>query len=127
MPGLIQNVPTASATAAAPALKKTDTPAKIHDAAQQFEALLLGQILSTVSNGGGWLGGGGDSASGCATGFAEQQLAAMMARSGGMGLAALIERGLQAKADPAAPSATPASSASPSSPAAPPDSRASSL
>ena len=47
---------------------KADSPAKVHDAAQQFEALLLGQILESVSQGGGWLGSGEDSASGCANG-----------------------------------------------------------
>ena len=77
------------------AVPKADKAAKIHDAAQQFEALLLGQILETVSQGGGWLGSGEDSASGCATGFAEQQLAAMMAQKGGLGLSKLIETGLE--------------------------------
>ncbi len=76
------------------AVPKADSPAKIHDAAQQFEALLLGQILESVSQGGGWLGSGEDSASGCANSFAEQQLAAMMAKQGGVGLAKLIETGL---------------------------------
>jgi flagellar protein FlgJ len=76
---------------------KTDSPAKIHDAAQQFEALLLGQILETARQSGGWLGSGDDSASGCATSFAEQQLAAMMARAGGLGLAKLIAKGLEGR------------------------------
>ena len=74
---------------------KTDSPAKVHDAARQFEALLLGQILETVRQGGGWLGSGEDSASGCASGLAEQQLALMLAKQGGLGLSALIEKGLQ--------------------------------
>ena len=77
------------------ALPKVDNPAKIHDAAQQFEALLVRQILETVSQGGGWLGSGEDSASGCANSFAEQQLAAMIAKQGGLGLSKLIETGLQ--------------------------------
>ena len=76
------------------AVPQADSPAKVHDAAQQFEALLLGQILESVSQGGGWLGSGEDSASGCANSFAEQQLAAMMAKQGGVGLAKLIETGL---------------------------------
>jgi Rod binding domain-containing protein len=97
MADLIQN---ATSTLANPALPKADTPAKIHDAAQQFESLLIGQILESARQGGGWLGSGDDSASGCATGFAEQQLAAMMARSGGFGLAGLIEKGLRGGSDP---------------------------
>lgn len=75
--------------------RKPDTPAKIHDAAQQFEALLIGQILQSVSEGGGWLGSGDDSASSCATGFAQEQLATMMAKNGGFGLADLIAKGLE--------------------------------
>jgi Rod binding domain-containing protein len=82
-------------TATQAAVPTVDKPEKIHDAAQQFEALLLGQILESVSRDGGWLGSGEDSASGCATSFAEQQLAAMMARQGGLGLAKLIESGLR--------------------------------
>jgi len=75
--------------------RQPDTPAKIHDAAQQFEALLIGQILQSVSENGGWMGSGEDSASSCATGFAQEQLAAMMARNGGFGLAGLISKGLE--------------------------------
>src|SRR5579883_2958521 len=78
-----------------PAIPKVDKPAKVRDAAQQFEALLLGQILQTVSEAGGWLGSGADSASGCATSLAEQQLAILLARQGGMGLGKLIETGLK--------------------------------
>jgi len=75
--------------------KHADTPAKIKDAAQQFEALLISQVLRSASENGGWLGSGGDSASSCAGGFAQQQLAASMAKSGGFGLASLIAQGLE--------------------------------
>ncbi len=92
----IQSALAVPPTASNPAIpKKTDDPAKIHEAAQQFEALLLGQLLESESHGGGWLGSGSDSASGCANGFAQQQLATMMAHNGGMGLAKLIETGLK--------------------------------
>lgn len=93
MADLIQNV--ASSAFTEPAVLKKDSPTKIHDAAQQFEALLLGQILETVSKSGGWLGSGEDSASGCANSFAQQHLALLMARNGGFGLAGLIEAGLK--------------------------------
>jgi flagellar protein FlgJ len=76
--------------------RKADTPAKIKEAAQQFEALLIGQLLQGASKDGGWLGSGEDSAGECATGFAEQQLALMMAQKGGLGLANLIAQGLTA-------------------------------
>jgi peptidoglycan hydrolase FlgJ len=75
---------------------KTDSPARIHDAAQQFEALLLNQILHSAreSSGGGWLSLGDDPAGDTATDFAEQQLAQTLARQGGLGLANLIAAGL---------------------------------
>jgi Rod binding domain-containing protein len=86
---------TAVAPPPTPAIPKDKDPAKIQDAAQQFESLLLGQILETVSQGGGWLGSGDDSSSSCANGFAQEQLAAMMAKQGGFGLSKLIAQGLE--------------------------------
>ena len=76
--------------------RKADDPAKAHGAAQQFEALLIEQILrSAHESGEGWLGSGGDSAGDCATDYAEQQLATMLAQKGGLGLAKIIEAGLE--------------------------------
>jgi peptidoglycan hydrolase FlgJ len=70
-------------------------PDKVHDAAQQFEALLLGQMLRSVRESNtGWMGSGGDAAGNCATDFAEQQFATVMAQQGGLGLATLITKGL---------------------------------
>jgi len=69
--------------------------AKTREAAQQFEALLLGQILKSArESSGGWLGSAGSS-SDCATEFAEQHVAAMLAQQGGLGLATLITQGLE--------------------------------
>lgn len=87
--------------------KKADDPAKVRDAAQQFEALLIGQILRSVrESGGGWLGSGGDPSGDCATEFAEQHVATMLSQQGGLGLADLISQGLgrdsAARSDPAA-------------------------
>ena len=90
--------PQTLAMATVPAPKSAD-PAKIRDAAQQFEAILLSQILQSAHTPeGGWLGNGSDSASDCATGFAEQQLAVAMARQGGLGLAKVIAEGIEATA-----------------------------
>ena len=72
-----------------------DTPEKIRDAAQQFEALLIGQILRTARESSGGFMGEKDASSDCATDFAEQQFATVMARSGGLGLATLIMKGLE--------------------------------
>ena len=49
--------PSLLTTAPAGSPKNAD-PAKIHEAAQQFEALLLGQLLHSVHPSGGWLGSG---------------------------------------------------------------------
>ena len=77
-------------------VRPSDDPGKIRDAAQQFEAILIGQILHSAREGdGGWLGSGGDSSSGCAGDFAEQQLAASLAQQGGLGLSTLITAGLR--------------------------------
>ena len=86
--------PVAAPTAAPGASRDPD---KVHDAAQQFEALLMGQILRSVrQSGAGWLGSGEDSSAECATDFAEQQFAAVLAQQGGLGLATLITNGLTA-------------------------------
>jgi len=81
----------------APASRKSDTPEKIHGAAQQFEALLMQQLLRTVRDGGGWLGTGEDATGECASDFAEQQFASALSSQGGLGLADLITRGLAQK------------------------------
>ena len=88
-------------------LKKTDSPGKIKDAAQQFEGLLISQVLSSIHEDGGWLGSGNDSSSGAAASFAEQQLAGMIAQKGGLGLAGMISAGLERRGSGS--SATPAS------------------
>jgi flagellar protein FlgJ len=77
------------------ASRRADDPARIHEAAQQFEALLLGQMLRSVrESAGNWLKTGDDSSGDCATDFAEQQFAATMSKQGGLGLATLISAGL---------------------------------
>jgi Rod binding domain-containing protein len=84
---------TALPTAGGPA------PKKIQDAAKQFEALLLHQILrSARESGKGWLASGDEDASAdCATDFGEQQFAAVLAQNGGLGLANLITADLKDK------------------------------
>ena len=77
-----------------PVADKRDTPNKVREAAQQFEALLMQQMLRTVRESGGWLGSGDDATGECATDFAEQQFAAAMSAGGGLGLARLIAQGL---------------------------------
>jgi len=76
--------------------RAADDPAKMRDAAQQFEALLLSEMLrSERESNKGWLGTGGDATGECATDFAEQQLGLALAQRGGLGLAGWISTGLK--------------------------------
>jgi Rod binding domain-containing protein len=85
-----------SLTAAPASLQKGGDPARIRTAAEQFEGLLLAQILRSAHEAGtGWLGSDSDSSSDCATDYAEEQLASAMAQQGGLGLAKLIAGGLE--------------------------------
>jgi Rod binding domain-containing protein len=66
------------------------------DAARQFEALLVAQLLRAArGDGAGWLGTGEDHSSTPAMELAEEQLAAALAAQGGLGLARLIASGLK--------------------------------
>ncbi len=67
--------------------------AKALDAARQFEALLLAQILRAAHN-----GGGDDSVNE----LADQQLAAAIAQRGGLGLSDLIAKALESQSRSAA-------------------------
>ncbi len=94
---------------------KKDSPEKIKNAASQFEALMIGQILKTAhgdSDDGG-LGGDTDPASASAMDFANDYFARAMAAKGGFGLTNMIVAGLSKQAtpapDPAAEKQAPAS------------------
>ena len=74
---------------------RKDDPARIHQAAQQFESLLISQILKTAHDDSeGWLGTGDDEAASSAMSIAEEQFAQALSQRGGLGLAPLIEKGL---------------------------------
>ena len=89
-------IPLVHDTAAAADAAAVAKVKEIEDAARQFEALMIEQLLrSARGTGEGWLGGGEDGAGGIATGYAEQQLAITMSSQGGLGLASLIVRGLE--------------------------------
>jgi Rod binding domain-containing protein len=80
-----------------PIVKAGDAGSKTQEAAQQFEALLIGQLLKSAreAGGSGWLGAGDDDQAGeIGMEVAEQQFARMLAASGGLGLAKLVETGL---------------------------------
>ena len=72
-------------------------PARVRDAACQFESLLIGQLLkSPRASASGWLSDGDeDQAGGTATDMAEEQLAKTLASLGGLGLAHMVISGLE--------------------------------
>lgn len=73
-----------------------DNPAKIKDAAKQFEALLIGQMLKSMRDSeGGWMGTGGDESSSAAMEYATESFGQALASRGGLGLAATVEKGFE--------------------------------
>jgi peptidoglycan hydrolase FlgJ len=73
-----------------------DDPAKVRDAAKQFEALLIGQMMKSMKDSeGGWLGTGDDQSADSAMEYGQEIFAQAMATNGGFGLASMIAKGLQ--------------------------------
>ena len=97
-------VPDLRTTRSGPGIRREggakDSPEKIKDAATQFEALLIGQILKSVHDeqDGGWLGTGDDKTSESATGLADDYFARALASRGGLGLAQVVTKGLETRA-----------------------------
>ncbi len=85
-----------------PSTTAKDSPEKIRDAASQFEALLIGQVLKASHTGEdeGWLGTGDDQTADSVMGLAEEYFARSIAARGGFGLARMVasqlERGTSA-------------------------------
>jgi flagellar protein FlgJ len=94
-----------------PDQSKSSDQSKIANAAQQFEALMLGQLLKTAreSSDGGWLGTGEDQAGELAVDMAQQQFAQAMSARGGLGIAKMVTAGLERGAAKAAKSGSPTS------------------
>jgi Rod binding domain-containing protein len=80
----------------APVTTSAEKPTKLHTAAQQFEALMIGEMMRSQreADGDGWLGTGSDddNASESAMDIAESQFSNALASRGGLGLAQIIER-----------------------------------
>ena len=94
---MIPPVSSAAPNALAPSAHGADNPTKIKDAARQFEALLIGQMLKSMRDSeGGWLGTGDDQASSSAMEYAQEMFAQSLAANGGLGMAKLVMRGLEA-------------------------------
>jgi len=74
--------------AGAPAAPK---PKTLAEAAQQFEALMIGQLLKEArGDANGWLGSGEDTGDATLGAVAEEQFAQALAKSGGLGLSQQI-------------------------------------
>lgn len=95
------NVPLLSTGTADLASDKTSKPDRLHKAAQDFEALLVGQMLKSAreSSSDGWLGSGEETGDDSAMDMAESQLANALAHNGGLGLASTIERAMAKPSD----------------------------
>jgi Rod binding domain-containing protein len=63
----------------------------IQGAARQFESLLIGQMLHAARE------DDSSESSNCATDYAEQQFATVLAESGGLGIGDMIAKGLAKK------------------------------
>ena len=93
---------------------------KVNEAAKQFEALIVGQVLkaSRESSDGGWLGSGEDQGGELAVELGEQAFAQAIAARGGFGIAKLVKANLEhgktkaASSGPTAPRPVPARSLS---------------
>ncbi len=74
----------------------------VKDAATQFEALLVGQLLKSMreAGSGGWLGTGEDQAGATMMELAEEHLARTLAAQGGLGLANMTVEGLNRATEP---------------------------
>jgi Rod binding domain-containing protein len=79
----------------AAAVSKKD-PDKVLNAAKQFEALLVGQLLKSMQDSeGGWMGTGEDQSASAAMEYGMEAFAQAMSATGGLGLAKLVAAGLE--------------------------------
>jgi Rod binding domain-containing protein len=86
-----------AATFAASASAK-DSPDKIRKAATDFEALLIAQMLKSARQAGGGITGDADEedeTNSTAIELGEQQLAQVLAHSGGLGIAKMVIAGMK--------------------------------
>lgn len=93
------NIAASSVTLSLPSahLDAGSKPSKLHVAAQQFEALLIGEMMKSVHEGSssGWLGSDdGEGGTNQAMEMAESQFANALAAHGGLGLARVVEQGV---------------------------------
>ncbi len=78
--------------------KKKDDPKRVHEAAQQFEGLMISQMLKSMRESGAGLNGDSDAGNSTALEMAEVEFAKALSQRGGLGLANQVEAGLQHQA-----------------------------
>ncbi len=89
------SAPQAGAAPGTAQARSKDTPAKILDAARQFEALLIGQLMRGAQDEDGDGLGGEDGSSGAMMDdIGQQQFARALSQNGGLGLAKMIAESL---------------------------------
>jgi Rod binding domain-containing protein len=75
---------------------KSNDPQSVHKVAQEFESLLIAQMLKAAKA--GFSAGGSEGADDSVMQYAQESLARSMSQAGGLGMAKLIESGLTSKA-----------------------------
>jgi Rod binding domain-containing protein len=100
-----QDAPAAAALANLPIISdpQTGRPSRVEDAARQFEALLIDQMLRTAKETDSGDSEDDGSSSSTMLDIANQQFSQLLAKNGGLGLAKLIVEGLhrgEQRADP---------------------------
>jgi len=87
----------AAQTPRSPSQGARDTPAKIQEAATDFESLLLAQMLKSARESGGGMTGDADEqdeTNSTMLELGEEQLARALASNGGLGIAKMVVAGL---------------------------------
>ena len=91
---MIDAVSTPTASLSPTAARSKDDPARVKDAARQFEALLIGQMLKGMRESeGGWMGTGEDESMSSGMEYAQEMFAQSLAAGGGLGLAKVVAAG----------------------------------
>jgi flagellar protein FlgJ len=93
---MIDAISSAAGSVPPTAARPKDDPARVKDAARQFEALLIGQMLKGMRESeGGWMGTGDDQSMSSAMEYAQEMFAQSLSAGGGLGLAKVVAAGFQ--------------------------------
>jgi Rod binding domain-containing protein len=88
----------------------TKDPKSVHRVAQEFESLLISQLLKSMKQGA--LGEEGGGANDSVMQYAQESMARVLSQNGGIGMASVIERALTPQSPEAQNSAAPSSAES---------------